>query len=123
MLVIAVLLSACTDSAQKEDDEIFYHTYDHLTADSIYDHTTWGCYQGDAITDKETALEVAKAVFYGTIAKEGSYMRDYKPYYVSYYEAEGIWSVTFTKTASTMGGYWIAIQKSDGKILKMELGE
>lgn len=88
-----------------------------------------GTYKGDAVPDKETALEIAQAVFNGMGKSNGE--KQLVPGSIFYDEEDEIWIVTFSPVSDQLpdgvlivgGGCSIAIQKSDGKILRIWYGE
>ena len=96
-------------------------------AGNYYDknwHDTVGTYTGAAIPDKETAVEVAKAIFSGMDTSEN--MRRYVPKYIFYDEKDEIWIISFGEDSDeiTLGGDCsIALQKTDGKVLRIWFGE
>ena len=78
----------------------------------------------EAIPDKETAIEVASAIF-KSVQKEGLFP-DYKPQSVLYDEKYSVWIVSFweDREFSILGNDCsIALQKSDGKVLLIWPGE
>lgn len=84
-----------------------------------------GTYHGDAVPNVEVALNVARQVYNG-IGRN----LDYIPIMIFFDTNDEIWIVTFNEaydeTAETIkvgGDCSIAIQKSDGKILRIWYGE
>ena len=90
---------------------------------------TVGTYIGPAVPDKETALYIAQAVFNGMGRNNEENQFDSGS--IFYDESDEIWIVTFFPSSNQLpegvviagGGYSIAIQKSDGKILRIWSGE
>ncbi len=125
VLVIVVLsmisYSACGNS-KKENAMIKYESgnfYDKNWSETI------GTYRGDAvIPDEETALKIAKAIFDGMEKSEDA--QQYVPQSVFYDNQDEIWIVSFGKNSNqnTLGGDCnIAMQKKDGKVLRIWFGE
>ena len=86
---------------------------------------TVGTYNGEAvIPDEKTALKIAEAIFDGM--EKSKDMQEYVPQSVFYDNQDEIWIVSFGKNSSqiTLGGDCnIAIQKADGKVLRIWFGE
>lgn len=85
---------------------------------------TLGTYAGVAIPDKETALEIAEAIFNGMDKSKDA--QEYVPKSVFYDTQDEIWIISFWKDSDeiTLGGDCsIAIQKKDGKVLRIWFGE
>ncbi len=116
-----VLCSAC-GSGKNESNTIKYES------GSFYDKNwseTIGTYSKKAvIPDEETALKTATAVFDGM--EKSKEAQKYVPQTVFYDTDDEIWIVTFGNNSSrnTLGGDCsIAIQKADGKVLRIWFGE
>ena len=78
---------------------------------------TIGTYGGMVIPDEETALKIAKAIFDGM---------EYVPQSVFYDNQDEIWIVSFGKNSNHImlgGDCNIAMQKKDGKVLRIWFGE
>jgi len=76
----------------------------------------------DAIPDKDTAVDVANAIF-KSMQKNGKFP-GYIAQSVYYNEKYEVWIVTFSKDFYTPGGCCsIALQKSDAKVLCIFTGE
>ena len=134
MVLSVVLLSACTLSEQQETTGA---SSEQEKVDSItfekgeYSRKDWNdptfTYTGVAVPDKETALEIAKAIFNGM--KKSVEEQDLEPQHVFYDEPDGIWIVHFWKTHKdpdkfVLGLCWsIAIQETDGKVLRIWFDE
>ncbi len=86
---------------------------------------TVGTYKAqDVISDKETALEIAKVIF--DRMKKSEDVKEYVPQLVFYDNQDEIWIVSFWKDSEqdVLGGDCnIAMQKSDGKVLRIWFGE
>lgn len=81
-------------------------------------------YKGEAVPDKETAIKIAQAVFDTMSVSE--YAEKYSPQYVFYDTQDEIWIVSFwdDSDATVLGGNCnIAMQKKDGKVLRIWFGE
>ena len=84
-----------------------------------------GVYEGDVIPNEETAICVAKQIFEGRIDKPKAY-DGFEPVALHYDKSSGIWVVMFKDPAEFTpeymtpgGGFNIAIQQEDGRVLKM----
>ena len=81
------------------------------------------------IRDRQTAVAVAQAIFDNSIKNKYVDYKNCTGIMVSYDSENGVWVVSFSKTSDNPneyilgGGYSIAIQKSDGKVLKMWASE
>ena len=85
---------------------------------------TYGTYLGDVVPDGDTAVKIASDILYNI-----DWARDIPntvPSSVFYDEEDGIWIVYFELTDPDDpemiflgGGYLVAIQKKDGKILRI----
>ena len=76
----------------------------------------------NAVPNKETALKIAMAIFANH--QKCGIMEGYKPQWVLEYKEEAVWMVSFWRDDAVLGTCWsIAIQKSDGKILSIWVGE
>lgn len=120
IILSIVLLSAC-GNREEEGNMIKYQMGNYY--DKNWNETV-GTYVGAAIPDRETAIEVAKAIFYGMDKSES--VRRYVPKSVFYDEQDGIWIVSFGEDSDDVtlgGGCSIAMQKADGKILRIWFGE
>lgn len=86
---------------------------------------TIGTYSGNAvIPDEETALKIAKAIFDGMEKSKDA--QKYVPQSVFYDNQDEIWIVSFGENSNqlTLGGDCnIALQKKDGKVLRIWFGE
>ena len=98
----------------------------------IYDKKDWnetvGTYTQAAIPDKDTALQVASAIFEGMAKNETE--EKFVPQSVFYDEQDEIWIVSFWEPVDLSAneittGYdcCIAMQRSDGKVLRIWVEE
>lgn len=108
---------------EKEDS-----TMDIAFQSGIYYDKNWaeriGTYQNDAIPDKETAIAVAKQIFYGM--KKSAEAEKFTVQSVFYDEVDEIWIVSFWEDrGSDYDGNdcSIALRKNDCKVLRIWFGE
>lgn len=99
-----------------------------LYQSGVYDNKNWddpvGTFQGDLIPDRESAIAVAEAIFTSSIQTKST--QNYIPVHVFYDEQDAVWIVCFMNPANknTVGEDCnIALQKKDGKILRVWFGE
>lgn len=122
VLVLILVISICSGcKTSKEDEMINYET--GVFYEKNWDDQT-GTYQGDAIPNKETAIAVANQIFLNMEKSKTS--QEYTPQSVFYDQQDEVWIVSFWNGADTMtvgGDCSIAIQKKDGKILRIWFGE
>ena len=119
IILPVILLSACR--SKKEDNTIKFITGNYYNKNW---NETVGTYTGDAIPDKTTAIEIAEAIFSGMNKSEKS--QKYVPKMVFYDEEDEVWIVSFGQDSDRMivgENCSIALQKSDGKILRIWFGE
>ena len=118
-----IVLAACTFHIR--DNEIRYESGEYFNKnwdDGI------GTYKKAVIPDEKTALNVARSIFDGMEKSED--VEKYEAQAVFFDEKDQIWIVSFyqeqqeSKVPLTIGGGCdIAIQKSDGKVLRIWFGE
>lgn len=121
ILFSMISCSAC-GNGKKENDRIQYES-------GIFHDKNWsetvGTYRGEAvIPDEETALKVAEAIFDGM--EKSKKAQKYVPQSVFYDDQDEIWIVSFWKDSSQAmlgGDCSIAMQKKDGKVLRIWFGE
>lgn len=116
-----VLLSACTSLEKKEINMIKFESGTYFNKD--WDDTV-GTYKNAVVPNQDVALEIAQAIFKGM--DKSNEAQAFVPQSVFYDEKDGIWIVSFWKESNsiTIGGDCnIAIQKEDGKILRIWFGE
>ena len=111
----------CHGEDRGEVAEIEFHS-------GIYHDKNWeeteGSYQYAAIPNQEIALNVAIQVFEGI--QKSTNAQKYVPYSVFYDEQDAVWIVSFCEPSDEImlgGDCNIAIQKEDGKILRIWFGE
>ena len=126
LVVLVIILSMISCSAcgnsKKENDMIKYESgnfHDKNWSETI------GTYSGKAvIPDEKTALRIAKAIFDGMEKSKAA--QKYEPQSVFYDNQDEIWIVSFwenTKQPTLGGDCNIALQKKDGKVLRIWFGE
>lgn len=126
LVVLVIILSMISCSAcgnsKKENDMIKYESgnfHDKNWSETI------GTYGGRAvIPDEETALKIAEAIFDGM--EKSKEAQKYVPQSVFYDNQDEIWIVSFWENSNqlTLGGDCnIALQKKDGKVLRIWFGE
>jgi len=119
VLLLSLLLSSCANDTS--DQEIQFEEgifYDKNWSD------TAGTYTGNAVESKETAVAVATAVYNGL--RKSQSMSNLTPQSVFFDSQDEIWIVTFGmdgKENVAGGDCSIAIQKQDGRILRIWFGE
>ena len=129
LLIGIVVMLGCT-SCEKDKKENVSSMVEYETGS--YSEKNWnepvGTYQEDVLPDKETALAVATAIFHGM--EKDTEAQKYTPQSIFYDEEDSIWIVLFHEeveenaTEVVMGGgYSIALQKKDGKVLRIWMGE
>ena len=94
----------------------------------IYYNKNWnenvGTYTEDVVSDKDTALSIAKIIFKGM--RKSKDAEKYVPTSVFYDEQDKIWIVSFSKETEKIlvgGDCNIAIQAKDGKVVRIWFGE
>ena len=119
-LLSITLFSAC-GNGKKENNMVKYES--GIYYDKNWDETV-GTYTESVIPDKDTALEVATVIFNGMDKSRGA--KEYVPNSVFYDDQDEIWIVSFGKDSDEIilgGDCSIAIQKKDGKVLRIWFGE
>lgn len=121
ILESAVIMVSSCNSKEIKNDMVKYGA-------GAYHDKNWnetiGSYQGEVIPDKEIALEMATAIFNGMEKSEES--EHFVPQSIFFDEKDEIWIVSFGKDSSEMilgGDCSIAMQKKDGKVLRIWFGE
>ncbi len=106
-----------------QNDGIAYET-------GIFHDKNWsetvGTYSEAVIPDKETALKIAKAIFDGM--EKSDDMKKCVPCSIFYDNQDEVWIVSFANPPEQVpvtvgGGCSIALQKKDGKVLRIWFGE
>lgn len=145
LVALIVFFSACSNAKSEESvsgsdirdsstiDKIeWYYSEDEelppiLYIEGAYDYNCWnsdyGVHEVDAVPDIETALNVAKAI-YAPFEKRWGGNR--VPRIVDFDVGKEVWIVCFSEYSgdpdnpgSTLdGGFCVAIQKKDGKVLR-----
>ena len=119
VLLLSLLLSSCANDTS--DQEIQFEEgifYDKNWSD------TAGTYTGNVVESKETAVAIATAVYNGM--RKSQSMSNLMPQSVFFDNQDEIWIVTFGtdgKENVVGGDCSIAIQKQDGRILRIWFGE
>ena len=118
-LLILFMFTSCDSKGDnqnmKYEEGIFY--------DKNWSDTA-GTYTGNAVESKETAVAVATAVYNGM--RKSQSMSNLTPQSVFFDSQDEIWIVTFGmdgKENVAGGDCSIAIQKQDGRILRIWFGE
>ena len=122
IIIIAtiVLFPACRD-VNNAGEIIEYESGSYH--DKNWDETI-GTYKEAVISDKDTALAVAQAIYDGMEKSDDA--DKYTAKYVFYDNQDEIWIVSFGEDSSStnLGGDCnIAIRKADGKVLRIWFGE
>lgn len=119
VLFILFMFTSCNSKGGNQDlkyqEGIFY---DKNWSDTV------GTYEGNVVETKETAVAIATAVYNG-IDKSQS-MSNFTPQSVFFDKQDEIWIVSFgmdSKENVVGGDCSIAIQKLDGRILRIWFGE
>ena len=122
VLTLTMLLCSACGANEEEDDMITYET--GIFHDKNWNETV-GTYSEElVIPNAETALSIAKAIFNGMEKSEDA--QGYVPQNVFYDEEDEIWIVSFwdnSKQDNLGGDCSIAMQKKDGKVLRIWFGE
>ena len=121
LLIVLIFFVSCkTGKEGKVDSNVDFEV-------GVYYNKDWSnatlTYEGDAIPNKEVALEVASAVFYG-FAKD-TWQKNHVPSTIFFDEEDEIWIVSFAENDENVigGDCSIALQKKDGRILRIWFGE
>lgn len=124
--LLCVLVLSCTFFVSCKDRSQELNQVDYEVG--VYSDKNWeesvGTYQGDAIPDEETALAVAQGIFQGIEKSQAA--EQYRPQVVFYDQEDEIWIVSFWQDSgqATLGNDCsIALQKKDGKVLRIWFGE
>lgn len=122
VIILSVIFCSACGNSTKKANMIKYES------GNFYDknwNETIGTYSGEAvIPDEETALRIAKAIFDGMEKSKDA--QEYVPQSVFFDNQDEIWIVSFWKDSDqvTLGGDCnIAMQKEDGKVLRIWFGE
>lgn len=115
------LFSGCTSKEHEETDMVKFKSGDYYNKN--WDETV-GTYKKAAVPNEHVALEIAQAIFNGM--DKSKEVQEYVPQSVFYDEQCEIWIVSFWKGSDKIipgGDCSIAIQKADGKVLRIWFGE
>lgn len=121
IIIIVVSFAACGNIKKEDSSMINYESgifYDKNWSETV------GTYTGAVIPDKETALEIAKVIFNGM--DKSKEVEEYVPKSVFFDCQDEIWIISFWKDSDEIilgGDCSIAIQKADGKVLRIWFGE
>lgn len=103
-----------------ETNGIVFEVIDY--EDSSYWKDSPAVYGGDAIPSEDAAIEVATSIIFNLYS--GELDGKFKANRVTYIKEDDIWVVSFNAVSSNDqpllgGGYYVVLQKSDGKVLKI----
>ena len=121
IMVIAILgIILCLSFSQKGERVVQFEAgsyFDKNWEESI------GTYKGAVIPDKDTAMNVAISIFDGMSKSEE--VAEYVVQSIFYDEQDEIWIVSFWKDSENIigGDCSIALQKKDGKVIRIWFGE
>lgn len=121
IVILNLIFSVACENNLKRNDMIEYKSGEFY--DKNWNETA-GTYSAAVIQNEKTALEIAKAVFDGMEKSEN--MKDYIPISVFYDDKDEIWVVSFAENPkeNVLGSDCsIAMQKKDGKVLRIWFGE
>lgn len=139
VLLLFIIFFSITSFSSCEDDRKVYQDEGTVCEDQgkedvieyesgIYHNKNWeesACtYQGAVIPDKKTALEIATIIF--NRMRKSNATQKYVPQSVFYDEQDEIWIVSFWRDTDELilgGDCSIAMQKQDGKVLRIWFGE
>ena len=132
LILILVLCLICSCSKKDNDNVIdtmeSNNTIQYKTG--VYDDKDWsdtvGTYYGDVVPNETVALNIAKAIFEGIEKNQST--SSFTPQLVFYDEEEKVWIVSFWNNEAVSNGIIgydcsIAINKSDGRVLRIWYGE
>ena len=120
IILSIIMLSAC-DHSEKQEPAIQYKS--GIYSNKNWDDTTGTYKEGAVIPDAETAVSVATSIYDGM--KKSKAEQEFVPQSVFYDETDEVWIVCFFDSNLDMPGMdcKIAIQKVDGKVLRIWFGE
>ena len=137
LCLTSVLFAGCSDVQKNadndknvsEDNEI--NNNEDITfstgiyPDKDWDEESWGVYEGDVIPNKDVAIKIANAIF-DELYKDSS-IQNYVPQTVFFDEEDDFWLISFweeEREEFVLGGcVSIAIQKKDGKVLRVWMSD
>ena len=121
IMVIAILgMILCLSCSQKGERVVEFETGSYF--DKNWDESI-GTYKGAVIPDKDTAMNMAISIFDGMSKSEE--VAEYVVQSIFYDEQDEIWIVSFWKDSENIigGDCSIALQKKDGKVIRIWFGE
>jgi len=121
LLLVLFIMMFCSACNNEGENSVMYRS-------GVYSNKNWsdsiGTYKKDVIPDEDTAIKIAEAIFNGM--EKSKTAEEYTPQSVYYDVQDEIWIVTFFKKSDkiTVGNDCsIAMQKKDGKVLRIWFGE
>ncbi|MBR5137872.1 MAG: hypothetical protein IKV30_07660 [Clostridia bacterium] len=149
LIVVVMVIGLCLLTACSEGDQTYGNTGDIKTSDlgtldqsekdnsstnndqNVQADKDWykteGNYEGDVVPTKEVAISIAQAIFDG-LENVGN-IADYVIQDVFYDEEDHVWVVSFWPEMEDPDEAWvggdcnIALQQTDGKVLRIWFGE
>ena len=121
LIVIGMMFCSACENNQQEKDMVKYES--GIFYDKNWDETV-GTYSDAAVPNKETAIKIAQAIFDGM--EKSNEEQKYILKSVFYDKQDEIWIVSFGDNSSQIilgGDCSIAIQRKDGKVLRIWFGE
>lgn len=121
IILSIALFSACEIQKKEQIDMVKFESGNYFNKDW---NDTVGTYKKAVVPNEKVALEMAQAIFNEMDTSEET--QKYVPQSIFYDEQDEIWIVSFWKESNeiTLGGDCsIAIQKIDGKVLRIWFGE
>lgn len=121
LIVIGMMFCSACENNQQEKDMVKYES--GIFYDKNWDETV-GTYSDAAVPNKETAIKIAQAIFDGM--EKSNEEQKYILQSVFYDKQDEIWIVSFGDNSSQIilgGDCSIAIQRKDGKVLRIWFGE
>ncbi len=111
-----------TSVTETEEDTIFFLTGVYADTFFVDWKNAYATYENAAVPNKEVAIEIATAIFNGM--EKNAEVQQYIPQSVFYDEQDEVWVVCLSKPDDGAGfmlgsSLNIAIQKSDGKVLRI----
>ena len=132
IFLLVVLLTGCENSSQNESNDKLNNIEVDIVYDSevdydsgIYYNKNWdetiGTYTMPVIRDRESAIEIAMAIYNSMENNNPNYV----PQSVFFDEEDEIWIVSFWEASYEGLGNCcsIALQKKDGRVLRIWAGE
>ena len=121
IIIYSITLFVACHNQTKEDNFVKYESGNFHNKNW---NETIGTYKKPVIPDKDTALEIAQVIFNNM--EKNLEACNYVPQTVFYDESEEVWIVSFWQDSNSMtigGDCNIAMQKQDGKVLRIWFGE